>query len=348
MVALPFLFVMALSGVWPLSSAGAMGDPEPRPSRGPKPTERSCSRGEPREEDGDNRPSRGHGLGYRQRSAATVQPSAISGGGSQRDCRDDEPRGAASAGDEHADDRRPAPGPSGSSERRAPGSPSSGSPRGSPPVPGSGAGSGAASAGPSGGTSQALDNGGSRVGGDTNAGGAGSAGPSGRPGSAGTSGGPSAGGGRSPGSAGAGNGGSKRAPSGGTSQGPGRGSGGSQRAPGGGTGRGPGGGIGGPSGFRMTGPPGGRDRVGGGVGVGIAWASLRAPGAALMRTSFAALPSTRAGVASGRAAPIGTAGPLPRTGGEATPSAVLALVLLMSGWVLRRSGAAGPQVNSAG
>jgi hypothetical protein len=345
-ITLFFLLVMAVSGVWEPSSAGATGESDLRPSRGPKRTERSCSTGESREQDGDNGSSRNHRLGYRHRSAATVQPAANSGRDSRSDCPDDEPRAAASGDGEQADDRwadpsasdSPEPPDSGSEgEARAPGSPASGVPSGSTADAGSGAGRGADSDGPSGARSQALDTGRSGAppghdasapssSGNTNAGGAGSGGASGGGSSRGSSGGArgafsggrgrGTGGGSSPsGSAGAGPGGTKRGPA-------------------------PSGGTGGPAGFRVApaGPPSGRNRLAVGVAVpAIAWGSLRAPKAALTSSPgilnpAVALPSTAAAAAA-----VGPPGPLPRTGSELSPSALLALVLLVVGRVLRRT-----------
>ena len=126
-VAFSFSVVMALSGAWVPSAASASpesrGESDVRPSRGPKPTERSCSPGESSpERDTESPPSRGRRLGYRHRSAAPVQPAASSGGDSRDDCPEDEPSGAASSGDQRAEGRRANARPSGSPEARDPSS----------------------------------------------------------------------------------------------------------------------------------------------------------------------------------------------------------------------------------
>ena len=341
-VTLFFVLVMAVSGVWVPSSAGAVDESEPRPSRGPKRTEQSCSAGESREHDSDDGPRRGHRLG-RHRSAAPVQPAAYSGGGSRNGCPDDEPSGAASGSDEQADDRAgpgasdsPEPRDLGSEdERRSPSSPaSSGGPSGRPANAGSPASNSAGSNAPGSDRSQASDNGGSGAGddvspgsssGNTNAGGGGGA-----SGDGGSSRGPASGA-RGGSSGGRGTGGGRSVPSGSVGAGPG----GTKGAPA------PSGGNGGPAGFRVApaGPPSGRDRLAIGVAVpAMAWGSLRAPKAALtsspgILTPVVALPST----AEATTAAVVPSRPLPRTGSEISPSAVLALVLLGLGKVLRRT-----------
>ena len=206
--------------------------------------------------------------------------------------------------------------------RRSPDPPARRSPSASRPVPTS-ARPGAER--PRGGTSQALDNGGTRPGSDPNAGGPGVTGPSSRPASASPSGRPSGGSSSRPrGSSRIGNGGNR-----------------SRSAPGDGAGHAPADSTGGPARFRIgpAGPPSGRDRLA--VGVArptMAWGSSRAPKAALMSSGAilapaVVLPST----AEVNAAAVGPPTPLPRTGTELSPSAVLALMLLALGKVLRRT-----------
>lgn len=371
MVAIPFSLVIALSGLWTASSAGAL-TPE---SRGPKDPERSCWRGSSQEQDGDRRPHRGYDLGYRSRSAATVQPVANSGSGSRTDCSGEERSGAASEAHEQADDRGTSTGASDSPEpgdtrsandRRTSNSPASGGSSGRTPDPGSGAGRGTYSANPSG-TSHAADNGGSGTGGngpavrsgaDTNADGANSGGTdmsTGGSGGGGDSSGDSSGVGSSRGPSGGGrkasNGGRRSGGGAGAPRGPGRaGTGGNNRAPSGGTSHGPSDSVGAPADFRVApAVPPSWSRPGSGVGgPRIASASLRAPEAALLSSPgilapVVTLPSTAAAApaaperAAMTRAAAGPAGPLPRTGGEINASTVLALVLLALGGLLRRT-----------
>ena len=371
MVAIPFSLVIALSGLWTASSAGAL-TPE---SRGPKDPERSCSRGSSQERDGDHRPHQGYDLGYRSRSAATVQPAANSGSGSRNDCPGEERSGAASRAHEHADDRGSSTGASDSPEprdarssndRRPSSSPASGGSSGSTPDPGSGAGRGTYSGNPSG-TSRAVDNGGSGTGGngpavrsgaDTNADGADSGGTGVSTGGSGGGGDPS-GGSSGGGSSRGPSGNARKASSGGRRSGGGAGgphgsaragSGGNNRAPSGGTSHGPSDSVGGPADFRVApAVPPSWNRPGNGIGgPRVAWASLRAPEAALLSspgilTPTVTLPSTAAPAraasehATATGAAAGPAGPLPRTGGEINASPVLALVLLALGGLLRRT-----------
>lgn len=107
-----------------------------------------------------------------------------------------------------------------------------------------------------------------------------------------------------------------------------------------------------PAGFRFApaSPPRGRTGFDGGTGVpGVRWASFRAPGVVLVASPgipgmAAAVPSpARAALAAtGRAAErtvAGTpAGPLARTGEETSASVFLALMLILAGAVLRRTG----------
>lgn len=316
-----FALMLAVSGLW-ASSAGA--------SRGPK---ESCSSG------GRARV----GLGHRPNSAATVPVAASSGG---TDCPDRESDGASS---------RSAPEPGGTEntyERPAAGSPPSSRPSGSSPAPRSG--STRTYSDPSTRSPRASGNGGSGAGDDgsagtsgANANGGGSSlqvppeAVSGQPGGGGSPSGASSGGRKSP-----------RRPSGGAGRGSGSGrgsagagSGGSHSRPGGGDGAAPGGSAGGLPGFRVApaSPPSGRTRSGAGAGgPGMAWTAFRAPGAALpnqMVPPAAALPSTAAAVlgAPTETAAVIPSGPIPRTGGEISASAVLSLIVILIGGTLRRT-----------
>ena len=422
LLALSFPVVMALNGVSPPSAAGAQGPDGPAASesrapggspadaaslrlptsRGPK-TERWCSPHATGEQYGDDRPTGGRGFGYRHRSAGTLRPAASPDGHSRDDCPDDEPRRAASRGDERPDDgradARPAdPRASGNTrsqdERPAAGSKPSGGPDESRPGPASGNSRRADSDNQSG-RSRAFDTGGTRADdhGSPGSSRAGEHGPSGSSGagggtgdppgvslSAGHGGGSAPGGGRStggPGSEyGAGSGGGGTGPSvavsrrgsgdssGGPAGGPsgrpsggrdgafsGGNGGGSRRGAGagpGGTGSGPGAGSGGPPGFRIApgDPPSGRNGSGGADGVpGIAWTSFpaRVSGPAVRSSGAALLASGPATAAASRSPTVhpavrAPAGPLARTGGDISASAVLAFTLMLGGSGLRRTG----------
>lgn len=315
--------MLAVSGLW-ASSAGA--------SRGPK---ESCSSG------GRAR----DGLGHRQHSAVTVPVAANSGGG---DCRDRESSGAASQASD-------APEPGGTEsryERPAAGSPPSSRPSGSPPAQRSG--TTRTYSDPSGRSPRPSDKGASKAGDGSSPGSSGAGangggaslqvppdGLSGQPGGGGSPSGASSGGRKSP-----------RRPSGGAGRGSGggrgsagAGSGGNHSRPGGGYGPEPGGSAGGLPGFRVAPaiPPSSRTRSGAAGGPGMAWAAFRAPGAALpsqMVPPAVVLPSTAAAVLGASTAPTAAlvqAGPIPRTGGEISASAVLALILILVGGTMRRT-----------
>jgi hypothetical protein len=325
-VATLFALMLAASGLW-ASSAGA--------SRGSK---GSCSSG------GRAR----DGLGYRPHSAATVPVAANSGGA---DCPDRE-----SDGTSDGTSSRSAPEPGGTESRyeRPPAdSPASSRPSGSPPAQRSGTTqtySDRSARSP-----RASGNGGSKASDDRSAGspGAGANGDgasvqvppeavSGQPGGGGSPSGASSGGRKAPrspsGSAGRGSGGGRGSA--------GAGSGGNHSRPGGGDGAGPGGSAGGLPGFRVApaSPPSSRTRPGAGSGApGMAWTAFRAPGAALPNgvvPPVVVLPSTAAavlGASTGPTAAVIPAGPIPRTGGEISASAVLSFILILVGGTMRRA-----------
>lgn len=334
---------------WPRSPA----------SRGPKAVDGSCSRDESPEQDTSDRPAHHRRLGDRQRPAATVHTAAGSGR-DWRDCPDGQPRGPASGGDVNAEDHRAGAGASGrpqsgdhrsDDQRPAAVSHTSQGPGTSRPDAGSGAGRRADSksstssswaADDSG--SQTGDDGSSRsapVSDDTNAGGASGGGMSDRPGNSARAGGRGKGGARrSPGG-----GGSSRGPSGGGTFGGGRGYG--SGSSGGGAG------SGGPSGFRIApgGPPAPRHGQGGADAFpGTISRFFIAPGAALMSSPGIGIPAVLLPVSAGTAAAAasrpatlpaavgGPAGPIARTGRESSASAMLAIVLILVGGALRRTG----------
>ncbi|MNC89560.1 hypothetical protein D3C83_55150 [compost metagenome] len=76
----------------------------------------------------------------------------------------------------------------------------------------------------------------------------------------------------------------------------------------------------------------------------MTWSAFRAPGTALPSGQLVApavvLPSTAAavlGASGGATAAVIPAGPIPRTGGEISASAVLSFVLILVGGAMRRS-----------
>ena len=318
-----FALMLAVSGLW-ASSAGA--------SRGSK---TSCSSG------GRAR----DGLGYRPHS--TTVPVAA------KDCPDSESGASSRSAPESGDTEN-------SYERPSAGSPASSRPSGSSPGPRPGATR--TYSNPSGRSPQASGNGGSKAGDGSSAGssgegangsGASQAPPeavSGQPrGGSNNRSGASAGGGKSPRrpSAGAGRGsggGRGSAGSGGGRGSAGAGGGGNTSRPGGGYNSGPGGSD--LPGFRVAPatPPSNRTRAGAGAsGPGMAWSAFRAPGAALPNQTVApavVLPSTAAAVLGASTAPTAAlipSGPIPRTGGEISASAVLSVILILAGATLRRT-----------
>ena len=315
-----FALMIAGSGVW-ASSAGA--------SRGPK---ESCSSGG----------RAADGVGYRHRSAATFPVAANSGGAG---CRGSENDGASEAaepgGTENRYQRPAADPPAGSRPGGNSPAPRSGSTRTySDPSSRSPRASGNADARAPGGSSASSSQGSGDGGG-----GSVQAPPeavSAQPGGGDDRSGASSGGRKSPrrpsGSAGRGSGGGPGSA--------GSGSGGTRTRPGGGYGPGPGGGAGGLPGFRVApaSPPGGRTRSGAGAGApGMTWSAFRAPGTALpnqMVPPVVLLPSTAAavlGASTESSAGVLPAGPIPRTGGEFSASAVLSLILILVGGTMRRT-----------
>ena len=321
LVAFAFSLVMALGGAWVPSAASAasaapelQGGSDVFPSRGPKPTERSCSSGKSPERKADNPPSGGGRLGYGHRSAAPSQPAAGSGRNSGDDCPDDEPSGAG--------------------ERRDAGTPARSRPAPITPAPGSGAGPGAKADGPparsqpSGNDASGVDDQGSdgRGADDRRAPGTGSEQDRASPKSPSGGGSASSGGGR-----GRGTGSGNRRPGGA----PGAGRDGHRSAPSADTGRAPGGGAGdGLPGFRSA--PARRVRSEG-PGPG----ALRVPGSVLLASpgipSTVVLSSTTAAALEARRGATVAGAPIPRTGGEISASTLLALLLLVAGVTLRRA-----------
>ena len=306
-VAFSFSAVMALSGAWAPSAASAApestdGESEIRPSRGPKPPERWCSTGD--------------------------------------DCPEDEPRGAASSGDQRADGRRAGTGPSSSPEARdpsregqrtAPASPAGGRPAPGRPAPGSGSGPAAkpdarqARSQPSGDGPSGVDD----------------------PGSDGRG----ARGGPSPGTGSEQDPVARKSPSGGTGNalGGGRGPGtGGYRRPGGSAGAGRGGN------HRASSAAAGRVLSGAGDGLpgfrnasvrrgrpdGPGQGSLRVPGSVLFPSPGipSNVPSSNAAGAGAAPGPAAVAAPpIARSSGEISASTLLALLLLLVGWAVHRT-----------